>query len=83
MSVSRKGGSATRNVNAITAATKRKTDCTYTRPSNWLTSGILVLLKEFLLLCLRENVLAKNQNVGKTIATVSGPESSVLKSVNV
>ena len=74
MNASRKGGFATRNANAIIVATKKKTDCRYTKPNNLPTSDIQGLLKEFPLSYLKESVLAKNQNVGKIIATVSGQE---------
>ena len=81
--VSRKGGFATRNVNAIIAQTKMAASCISIRPNNLLTLGILVLLREFQRLCQRESVLVRNQSVERIIVTVSVQELSAHKSVNV
>lgn len=69
-------------MNATIVVIRKTANYRSTKPSNWLTSDTLALLRECLPLYLKGDALARNQNVEKITVTVSELESNALKSVN-
>jgi len=67
-----KGDYATRDANAIVAATKLIVNTKYTKPNKWQIFGIQIHSKEFQHLYPSSDALVKNLNAAKIIVNVIG-----------